>query len=255
MTFDEIELLKLAYPSDKYLSVKELVENVFNDKYSVGYIRCIAAKNNLVRPVYRKYRVNDAYFDYPTLINSYWAGFIAADGCIIDRRAKYGWTDKLSIELSPKDEEHLKLLSKALEYTGPIICSKHSHGTYRQLTITSQQLCNSLAQNFNIIPRKTKVIMPPPLTGNFALAFIKGFIDGDGSIGEDKRRNNSDIVKLQLYCESVSLLQWIKQHLGTKDKNKQSRSLCSYSKHVTKILRKMYKLDTPCLQRKWGLVC
>jgi hypothetical protein len=61
----------------------------------------------------RSYNLNTAYFSEPTIRNSYWAGFIAADGCLTRKGA-------LRIALSIKDREHLEKLKSELNFSGPI---------------------------------------------------------------------------------------------------------------------------------------
>ena len=53
----------------------------------------------------RKYNVNDNFFEKTDVLNCYWAGFIAADGCIIEGKKQ----NQLSIGLAKKDFNHLNL--------------------------------------------------------------------------------------------------------------------------------------------------
>ena len=49
---------------------------------------------------------NETFFEKPSRVNSYWAGFIAADGCV--------YRNTLKITLSKKDKAHLEALSSQL---------------------------------------------------------------------------------------------------------------------------------------------
>ena len=55
----------------------------------------------------RKYNVNDCFFETPNIVNCYYAGFIAADGCIRKYKGKFVETYSLSFGLSIKDKDFL----------------------------------------------------------------------------------------------------------------------------------------------------
>src|ERR1700686_2382153 len=57
-------------------------------------------------PKRRKYFVNDIFFHTATEKSFYWAGFIAADGCIVKDHSDVG--NALVIELSKKDQTLLE---------------------------------------------------------------------------------------------------------------------------------------------------
>lgn len=54
---------------------------------------------------------NDNFFEIPNLINSYWAGFLAADGNIKTNKKE------VSLQISDKDFEHIKCFSESLNFT------------------------------------------------------------------------------------------------------------------------------------------
>jgi len=123
----------------------------------------------------------------------YLAGFIAADGTL--RKQKY--SKVLKISLSKKDENHLKQIQKLLENNSPIkhyktkiknkkICNnkaKYNEYEYSELTITSSKIFDDL-DRFNIVPNKTSSYTMPDwlISHNLVRHFIRGYIDGDGSI-------------------------------------------------------------------------
>lgn len=154
----------------------------------------------------RTYELDENYFSNINLESCYWAGFIAADGCV--REGLY----HITITLAKKDEDHLRKLINQIQYSGSI-----KHRTFKvknnpafkkkeyaavNLTICSKVIYNDLIQNFNLHPRKSLTLTRPNLIGDEALAFIKGLIDGDGCIGRSKKGRLSigfdgseDIVK------------------------------------------------------------
>lgn len=131
---------------------------------------------------------NQNYFSEPNLENSYWAGFIAADGCIIDSERGQ---KQLRILLKSTDRSHLENIHQSIGGGGIIDSSYFDERTQKTYSrscyrVPSNKICFDLANNFNIHPRKSLMHMPPNLGGDFALAFIAGYIDGDGCYWLDK---------------------------------------------------------------------
>lgn len=152
----------------------------------------------------RKYSFNEDFFSEITLASSYWAGFIAADGCISDR---IGNSKTLTITLSEKDKEHIEKLREIIGYTGPI--SKRiakikkpvlkEYGAY-SMSIISNSICNALGRVFNIYPRKTYNLFPPDISDyGCKIEFARGLIDGDGNI------SNKSIS----LCNTKSICYWL----------------------------------------------
>ncbi len=215
-----------------------------------------------------KYTFDEDFFSTFTPQSCYWAGFIAADGCIQDDK-------HLSIKLTRKDKPHLERFSTDLGYTGVIYegsgknnfgigKEKYNTGHHSHCTFwlgNAQKLIHDLQQNFNIGPRKsTSYTHPDGLTDDQALAFIKGYIDGDGHIQRGKRTRIT-------ICGTKETLEWIK---GVFDRlfpprslnglvagvrqHSQSSNLWMYEvghNRATQILESLSSLETPALKRKW----
>lgn len=65
-----------------------------------------------------KYSANNDFFAVPNNLNCYWAGFIAADGCVVE--SKNCKTKTLKIEITDSDREHLKKFADDVEFNGEI---------------------------------------------------------------------------------------------------------------------------------------
>lgn len=141
----------------------------------------ILIKNNIPRRsiVHRKYSCNNDVFSKITPESCYWAGFLAADGCIDNHTLK--------IEISDKDREHLEKLKSFLEFSGDIKTSIKKEKLYVRLNVTSVKIVEDLKNNFGIVPRKTFCLEPPPNVNNENIRhFIRGLIDGDGCIYKNR---------------------------------------------------------------------
>lgn len=84
----EKEIMLETYPHFKYNSLYH-----FKKKFNIPIL---TPRKSFSRK--RKYNVNDDFFESPSLLNSYWAGFIAADGNLS------GNYRKLNIGLAKKDK-------------------------------------------------------------------------------------------------------------------------------------------------------
>jgi hypothetical protein len=122
----------------------------------------------------------------------YVAGFIAADGCVKDRKSKNGNRRyELGIGLAKKDKEFLEQLRQIMKAETPIrdflvknskFNSKWNDTWKSEIIITSQKMCEDLAR-FNIVPRKSLTYTFPEWMKTHPLKnhFIRGYNDGDGS--------------------------------------------------------------------------
>lgn len=170
-------ILKQKYPHTTAYNLCKLLNRSVNAIH--GKASELKIKSKMLGKTNLKYKINHNFFSKPNLLNSYWAGFIAADGCIVDA-TKYL---RLTIQLSRKDHNLLEKLKKDLKYTGPIRKTKVNNYNISRLDIGSIKLCNDLKKNFNITPRKSLTLKPPKgLTKKQALAYVTGYLDGDGCV-------------------------------------------------------------------------
>lgn len=220
-----------------------------------------------------KYNYNENYFAKKSLQACYWAGFIAADGCINDKN--HG-QKRLQINLSSKDKLHLFNFKNDINYTGPIYHKISKTGfiannkkitvpkKYSILHITSNQLCNDLANIFNVGPRKSLTHEPPiGLTFEQELAFIIGYIDGDGCI----YKANTDI-KHPLKIGIVGTNQFLEFILNRlqllltknckakikKDNNSKIHKLELTNKFAFDVLNYLNNIPVNKLNRKWNKI-
>ncbi len=206
-----------------------------------------------------KYSFNDTVFDkIDSEEKAYWAGFIAADGCIL-RRGK-GFSDQLSITLHKKDIDHLKKFLKFLSSNHPIKRERNQWGNnYARITICSNRLSKGLSR-LNIVPRKTKTYKLPQLSGDLMRHFVRGYFDGDGCFSEyqgGKRFNIVGIkgVILDLQKYFITEVGLNKTILGKNKHALEARCLeYSGNKNVWKIARHFYSNATVYLERKFNII-
>jgi hypothetical protein len=209
----------------------------------------------------RHYSVNDSFFASPNIINSYVAGFIASDGNITTSKGKKSSKKTYMIRwgLSKKDTPHLDLICNIVDFTGHPLLSKTRPEV--NLTIYSKKWVQDLEINFNIVPAKTLILKPPiNLDFNCSLAFIIGYIDGDGSIlfRKDNRPALSvtGTEDLLIWIRSIfnTLAPPIKYSIGAVSKIKHANAYYYglSGRRVKDIVKILFDLPTPKLERKWN---
>ena len=178
--------------SDLYqsgLSIREVGGTV--DR-STNCVRKRLIKNGVPRrstgEVNRKYSCNEAFFEtIDSGEKAYWVGFLAADGCILDKRSL-----TLRFALAIKDVNMVEKLKGALEANCPI------HHGFRKMngkvlesvrfSIRSKKLCDDLIDK-GVVPRKSLILKPPKnIPKNLISHWIRGYFDGDGNVHLTKRK-------------------------------------------------------------------
>lgn len=168
------KLLNLA--KENRYSVREL-SKIF--KCCKGAIFAILYKNkitikNLGR-FKRKHTYNDEFFRNINIISSYWAGFIAADGCLYKR----GNRKILFIALNQRDKQHILNFLRAIKSN--IIPSKIKSNNSVGFSISSDKFFDYLFK-LGITPNKSLTIKKVYIPSRLISHFIRGVFDGDGSI-------------------------------------------------------------------------
>lgn len=207
---------------------------------------------------YRKYKVDDYYFSIPNLENCYWAGFLAADGNILNGK-------KIQVDLSIKDRIILENFKNSLDSNMPIktriIKSGYKIGNEScYFRFTSLQIAEDLLKNFNIGERKTFNLKPPNIKDeNLIMAFVIGFIDGDGSVSIRRK-------SIEITSGSTEILEWIKFYFDKwqsssrgrnngieKYKNRKNAFRYRISgRRMMTIYKILKNINVPKLKRKWG---
>ncbi|MFS0514809.1 hypothetical protein ACEYW6_08790 [Nostoc sp. UIC 10607] len=264
-TKDEIRYLKDNYLTETY---EVIGKKLGRDEAGV---RAKAQAMKLKK--LESYTVNHNYFSTPNLENCYWAGFLAADGCI--NYSSHGYI--LEVGLQEQDLEHLKTLKDLLECDRQIAemhnsNQKHQYpfgktytnGKAFRLRINSKQICDDLIGRFNITPNKSLTLEPPVLDNEQLIkAFIIGLIDGDGGVNLFKVKGKVNSIEIDL-TGTIEVLNWVKNWFDIWVPNnhykcakpKQSMNSKAYRYHVAgkrgiELWKILSQVNVPKLKRKW----
>lgn len=165
------------------------------------------AKQGNYRP-WNKYFCDEDFFSRENEEAFYWAGFIAADGCVRIKTSKYSRLKTLEIVLSARDSEHLIKFKEHIKAQNPVKIYTTKDGFINcRIKITSAKIFDDL-NKFGIIPRKSLVIKFPKWLEKHHLVrhFMRGYYDGDGGyyIGKTDPKN------LQMTMDICGTIQFLK---------------------------------------------
>ena len=138
------------------------------------------------RRQYLGYTINENSFsEITTPEQSYWLGVMYSDGYI----AYAQYTNKFGIGVAKKDKEWLEKFKSFLNYNGDIKTYQVSDSGYKpgaeyvRLLIGNNKIVQDL-ERWGVIEHKSKLLHNLPNVP-FLDDFIRGYIDGDGSLRKD----------------------------------------------------------------------
>ena len=123
------------------------------------------------------YKINYDFFNKDSEEYWYFAGFIASDGYISDERVE--------LALNKKDEEILKRFQKLICPDKPLY--EKSATNSKKLTIHSKQIAKHFKYLFSMTTNnKHKEMKFPDVPDKYLKDFVRGLMDGDGTIDYTK---------------------------------------------------------------------
>lgn len=209
----------------------EYIKNIYDNEYMAQHTGVHALNKKYPFDVYywfrkygfalrnnqeknRKYTCDSDYFE---CINSeskaYWLGFLYADGCVKDSTKT---TKMLTISLAACDANHLEKLRQDINATQPINFYRTTGGykvdaPYCRLSVQNDKLSRDLIRH-GCVEHKTDIITPPiNMRSDLIRHFIRGYLDGDGSITICKTKDGV-LYKIR-FTGTDDLLNWIMDYL------------------------------------------
>ena len=134
---------------------------------------------------FKKHTVNESFFDELNEKSAYILGFIFADGNVAWDTEKGYYS--MTITAAEKDKDHLEKIRTIISSSKPLL---YASGTksYR-LIVNSKKICRKLI-SFGVVPRKSLIVKFPELPEKYLRHFIRGVIDGDGSVRYYSRKRS-----------------------------------------------------------------
>ncbi len=133
-----------------------------------------------------KHTVNENFFDELNENSVYVLGYIFADGNI-SWNPKKGY-QALTITAAEKDNMHLEKVRKLISSSKPLLYSDKTKSN--RLIVNNKKICQKLMK-IGVVPRKSLIVKFPKIPGGYLRHFVRGVIDGDGTVRYVKRKRSS----------------------------------------------------------------
>ena len=226
---------------------RETLRNLINEK---GLVK---KTNNRVNK-----RLNEEYF---SVIDSeekaYFLGLLITDGSVDKKDGRQG---RIRLQLQATDKDILIKFKNALQVDSDLILDPRGNQCY-SVEFSSDKIFNDLSK-YNIIPNKTYSIsnLPTNIPNHLMKDFLRGMIDGDGSITFDKIMSKDVALNFTSYYQSFVLdfQKEINKLINKSEPNKvffTSAWHCQWRGYnqVLNILNILYKDATIYINRKYQL--
>lgn len=198
-------------------------------------------------------KLNENYFEkIDTEHKAYWLGFLMADGYMHKSLKNFGMT------LKSEDRYILDLFKSDIEFDGEITDGLGGFNTpCSTLVVCSSKMCKDLVYH-GIVPKKTgKESIPNDLSKELVFHFIRGFFDGDGTLG--KENNNHFALYSCSYNILFSINEYFKKEFNISatisriNRNPDVNFFCYnlYNIKAMNVLDSLYKNSTIRLDRKF----
>jgi hypothetical protein len=255
-TVEQLSLLNEYYGN---IHIDKLSEKINKSKQAV-YTKAfrLGLESSQYVNIFAK-TLNDNFFSVPNPINCYWAGFIAADGCIGQNLTTFS--------ISQNELQVLENFKRDIEFSGNIKkCNRpHLKNNHYVLTANSKTVVKDLKENFNIVPRKSLILMPPEkLSYYHSLCYIIGLCDGDGSIcfTTNKNKPNQSPILCFIISGTKDICLWVQKVFdcgGNVKKHSKCNIyyytiVCRKARNIIYKLRDIEEVAHLRLQRKWDKI-
>ena len=262
-TEEQIKLLKEKYPTTKTRDLAKELDKTFQQTVSKAHKSKLIKVGYFNECLYPEKIINESLESY------YWIGFLMADGNI----DSFGG---IKLQLSVTEIEHLK---KYTEYLGIKDIKIWKNGKFSRCytRFNNKKVSKILQEKFKLIPRKT--YNPPDLSyleGDKFIAFLIGFIDGDGTIHLSNKNTNNASIRIKLHASWINnlnifrnklviitginnkkaYLKYEKEYRDSMKQNGYEASILYISQFmICKFLKKKaIEWQLPFLMRKWNKI-
>lgn len=222
--YEQFDQIKYDYEVNKLAYYK------LGKKYncSESYISNFLQYNGVQRLM--DYYINHTFFD--SLDNKYqfWLlGLFASDGNVHN--------DIISLSQSGKFGKHImKYVVKLLDYKSSLLVGKTYKQDFYRINFKSTNILNIFKQ-FNILPNKSVMYdLPNNIPKDMLKYFIRGFVEGDGSITIQHNKNNNYYLSFSLVGTHSCMLK-IKNYLEEQIKGLKLQLLSKRNSNVVQEIR------------------
>lgn len=183
----------------------------------------------------RKYILNEAFFNHKSIELNWFLGWLVTDGNISKKNAA------ISFEL--KDKEPLEIFNKLISNNTKIINTRKQK--YYKIIYNSKNLKDKL-NKMGIRPAKTFNVEIPDISLNYLPHFVRGCIEGDGSIIIRNKNKLAPNLIVTLVSGSISFITELQNLIPfeskiIKPKNRNYYILVFYGRNAKFLCNWIYK--------------
>ena len=195
------------------------------DELRIGggqFSKYLKSKGYVIEQNKTKYTYNKDFFKViDSEEKAYWLGFIYADGCIEEKKKSNGKVSamELTISLAEVDRGHLEKFLKSIESNSPIRSKKATcNGKVFpacRCAVCCTELCRDLIK-LGVVPNKSLILKFPTeeqVPKYLLKHFIRGYVDGDGTVRISKR--NQPCLSM---CGTLEFLEGVRQATNWENK-------------------------------------
>ena len=276
---------KLSKSEIKRKIINDAIEEYVNSSKRTRSATAIAKKYGINRKTLLKYLKNkgveitsshgakelfeDIFNIIDTEEKAYWLGFLYADGYVAAK------SNAIGLHLSLKDLKHIEKFKTFVGWDGDIkiqkdhqFRTKDCHNKNGEvlyncgITVTCEKMKKDLI-NLGCVPNKSLILTFPNLTQvpeQFVLHFIRGYFDGDGTLGLYKHsKSNPRLEESLMFVGTKPFLEQIQKYLGQgyliqkSNCNELTYRLSYSTKKAFKAAKLMYENATVYLDRKYNI--
>lgn len=210
------------------------------------------------RSLFLSPELNESYFEnIDTKEKAYFLGLLITDGNVFVKNN----CDKVSITLQDCDKYLIEQFCNEIKSNKKITSDgRGSSG----VQICSQKMCEDL-RKYHIVPNKTFTVELPEINDEYMSHFLRGCIDGDGSIGFYERKNRTVHRKIIRLCSASKVFldeinEYLYNKLGVNGYITQEHNgtlfQINYTKNkdLYKLIKYLYKDATIFMKRKYDKV-
>lgn len=195
-------------------------------------------------------------------VKAYILGYLIADGSIEEsnRKDRPSKLIRLRFGCITEDDEIIRLIRSEIAPNNKLRYYQPKQPNHKQVTILQicdKELINDLKTLYNIQPRKTYLIdfEFPQIPKEFERDFIRGFIDGDGSIGRHHFSMicNSEKFAIQIRDKFLEVIPELKSYIYKENRKYTDYWSLHFSMNLMvakKIYKYLYSGATVFLKRK-----
>lgn len=174
--------------------------------FSAGTIADILRSNDVKIKNYceasKIYTIDEEYFDEINIPNkAYILGFLYADGCRVKN------CNGIRMNLQERDKHILDEINNEIKSNRPLRFIDYSHDPSRQnqylLSIDNKHMAESLYK-WGIVPCKEFILeFPSWMDYDLIRHFIRGYLDGDGSISKNPKEKRMNFTGTKMMMEGI----------------------------------------------------